>query len=187
MVSSLKKMIFIDGHSLIHRAFYALPPLTTRAGQHTNAVYGFAMMLGRLIEDEKPEYLAVAFDLGKATFRHEMYASYKKDRPQMEDELRSQIPLVKQLVQAYNIPSFELEGYEADDIIGTLSKQAEERGFDVLIVTGDMDMLQLVSDRVSALITRARNSRHGTFWSGRRGQEVGGPADASGGLEGVGR
>ncbi len=148
------KAVLIDGHSLIYRAFYALPTLTTASGEHTNAVLGFAMMLNRLVKEEAPDYLAVAYDLSGPTFRHETFSDYKKERPPMADELRSQIPLVKELVKAFGIPAYALEGFEADDVIGTLSREAEERGCAVLIVTGDMDALQLVSERVSALITR---------------------------------
>lgn len=148
-----RKFMLIDGHSLLHRAFYALPTMTSSTGEHTNAVYGFATMLMKVLSDEQPDYIVVAFDKETPTFRHEQYADYKAHRPKMADELRSQIPLVKELVQAFNIPICELDGYEADDIIGTLAKQAETENLFTVIVTGDKDALQLVSPDVQVLIT----------------------------------
>jgi len=145
--------MLIDGHSLLHRAFYALPTMTSSTGEHTNAVYGFATMLMKVLSDEQPDYIVVAFDKETPTFRHEQYADYKAHRPKMADELRSQIPLVKELVQAFNIPICELDGYEADDIIGTLARQAETENLFTVIVTGDKDALQLVSPDVQVLIT----------------------------------
>lgn len=149
-----KKLILIDGNSLVHRAFHAIPPLTTGTGQHTNAVYGFTTMFLRLLEDERPDYLAVAFDKGKVTFRHGEFEDYKANRTETPDELRSQFPLVKELLEAYRVPIFEQEGYEADDLLGTLARKAEAEGFSVLIVSGDRDVLQLVSPRVTVLFTR---------------------------------
>ena len=149
-----KKLILIDGNSLVHRAFHAIPPLTTGMGQHTNAVYGFTTMFLRLLEDERPDYLAVAFDKGKVTFRHGEFEDYKANRTETPDELRSQFPLVKELLEAYRVPIFEQEGYEADDLLGTLARKAEAEGFSVLIVSGDRDVLQLVSPRVTVLFTR---------------------------------
>jgi DNA polymerase-1 len=150
----MEKLILIDGYSLANRAFFALPPLTNAAGQPTNAVYGVAMMLLRLVEEEKPDYLAVAFDAGKPTFRHEAYAEYKAGRRPMADELRSQIPLVRRLFEAFGIPVYELQGYEADDLLGTLSCRASEEGLEALIVTGDRDAFQLVSPAVKVLYTK---------------------------------
>ena len=149
-----KKFIVIDGNSLIHRAFWALPLLTTTEGEFTNAVYGFTNMLLRIMEEEKPEYLAVAFDKGKPTQRIATYAEYKGHRKATPDELRPQFALVKELLAALNIASFELEGFEGDDLIGTLSHQAEEEGLNTLILSGDRDNLQLVSPRVQVLLTR---------------------------------
>ncbi|MGI6143627.1 MAG: DNA polymerase I [bacterium] len=149
-----KKMILIDGNSLVHRAFHAIPPLTTGAGQHTNAIYGFTTMFLRLLEDENPDYLAVAFDKSRVTFRHGEYGGYKAKRAETPAELRSQFPLVKQVLEAYRVPIFEKEGYEADDLLGTLARRAEAEGFSVLIVSGDRDILQLVSPRVKVLLTR---------------------------------
>lgn len=149
-----KKMILIDGNSLIHRAFHAIPSLTTAGGQHTNAVYGFTNMFLRLLEDENPDYVAVAFDKGKITFRHEVYKEYKANRAPTPDELRSQFPLVKEILAAYRVPIFELDNYEADDLLGTLARRADGEGFSVLIVSGDQDTFQLVSPRVKVLYTR---------------------------------
>lgn len=154
MSDSRRKFLLIDGHSLLHRAFHALPPLTTSAGEPTHAVYGFARMVQRLIQDENPGYMAVAFDKGKPTVRLAAFEAYKADRPPMPEELRVQVAWARELVRALGIALYEVEGYEADDVIGTLAKAGERRGLDVVIVTGDMDALQLVSERVQALITR---------------------------------
>lgn len=148
------KVIIIDGNSLLHRAFYALPPLTTSSGEHTNAVFGFTNMLFRLLDEERPDLLAVAFDRPAPTFRHVAYEDYKANRKKMPDELASQVPLAKQVVEALGVPIFEIDGYEADDVIGTISKLAEEQGYDVMIVTGDRDAFQLISPHVKVMITR---------------------------------
>ncbi|MFB7817093.1 DNA polymerase I [Paenibacillus chitinolyticus] len=150
----MEKLIVIDGNSIASRAFYALPLLSNSAGLHTNAVYGFTTMLLKLIEEEKPTHFLVAFDAGKVTFRHKDYTEYKGGRAKTPPELSEQFPLIKELMSAFGIRQFELEGYEADDIIGTLTKSAEQEGKDVLVVTGDKDMLQLVSDRVTVAVTR---------------------------------
>lgn len=149
-----RKLALIDGHSLVYRAYFALPGFTTSAGTPTGAVYGFTMMLTRLLEDEKPDLVAAAFDRAAPTFRHERFDAYKANRPRMADDLRPQVPLAKDVLEAFDIPVFETDGYEADDVIGTLAAQGEERGLDVLIVTGDRDALQLVSPRTSVLIMR---------------------------------
>ena len=154
MAAKPKKLILIDGHSLLNRAYFALPTLTTQSGVHTNAVYGFTLMLTRLLADEEPDSVAVAFDMSAPTFRHEAYKEYKAHRPSMHDELRSQLPLAKEILAAYRIPIFELPGYEADDVIGTLATLAAGKGVQVLIVTGDKDALQLVEERVKVLLTR---------------------------------
>lgn len=151
---SKKKVVLIDGNSIIYRAFFALPPLTNGAGLHTNAVYGFTNMLLRVLEEEKPTYLLVAFDAGKMTFRHQEYEDYKGGRQKTPPELSEQFPLLKELLQAMNVSAFELDGYEADDIIGTLTKRADEEGLEALVVSGDKDMLQLVSERVTVAVTR---------------------------------
>ncbi|GIP27834.1 DNA polymerase I [Paenibacillus sp. J23TS9] len=150
----MSKLILIDGNSIIYRAFFAMPPLTNTKGLHTNAVYGFTNMLLRLIEDHKPTHMMVAFDAGKITFRHEGYQEYKGGREKTPPELSEQFPLLKELLQGFGISQFELSGYEADDIIGTVSKIAEEAGHEILVVTGDKDMLQLASDHVQVGLTR---------------------------------
>jgi len=150
----MAKCLLIDGNSIINRAFYALPPLTNGSGQHTNAVYGFTTMLLRIIEEEKPTHVLVAFDAGKRTFRHEEYGDYKGGRAKTPPELSEQFPMLKDLLRAMNIKQFEIEGYEADDIIGTLTKRADEENIETIVVSGDKDMLQLASDRVRIALTR---------------------------------
>lgn len=150
----MSKLILIDGNSIIYRAFFAMPPLTNTKGLHTNAVYGFTNMLLRLIEDHKPTHMMVAFDAGKVTFRHEGYQEYKGGREKTPPELSEQFPLLKELLQGFGISQFELGGYEADDIIGTVSRIAEEANNEILVVTGDKDMLQLASDHVQVGLTR---------------------------------
>ncbi|KIL41603.1 DNA polymerase I [Gordoniibacillus kamchatkensis] len=150
----MEKLVVVDGNSIIYRAFFALPPLTNSAGLHTNAVYGFTTMLLRLIEEEKPTHMLVAFDAGKATFRHEGYAEYKGGREKTPPELSEQFPLLKDLLRAFGIPQYEKSGYEADDIIGTLTRIADEKGMRVTVVSGDKDMLQLASEHVTVALTR---------------------------------
>ncbi|GMA56583.1 DNA polymerase [Alicyclobacillus sacchari] len=148
------KLLLVDGNSILYRAFFALPPLSNQQGVPTHAVYGFTMMLLRLLASEQPTHLAVAFDKSKSTFRHADYAEYKGTREQTPDDLVQQFPLARQTLQALSIPVVELQNYEADDVIGTLSKRAEEAGWNTKIVSGDKDLLQLVSSRVHALLTR---------------------------------
>lgn len=150
----MDKWILIDGNSIANRAFYAMPPLTNASGLHTNAVFGFTTMLLKLLEEEKPTHMLVAFDAGKITFRHEGYGDYKGGRQKTPPELSEQFPLIKELLQAFGISQFELSGYEADDIIGTLTRMADEQGAETLVVSGDKDMLQLASDKVTIAITR---------------------------------
>lgn len=147
-------MILIDGNSIANRAFYALPPLTNAKGQYTNAVFGFTNMLLKILEEENPTYILVAFDAGKIVFRHKDYEEYKGTRQKTPSELKEQFPLIKEVLDSFGIKRFELEGYEADDIIGTLSLIADKEGKEVKIVTGDKDMLQLVSDHVTVGLTR---------------------------------
>ncbi len=145
----------LDGHSLAYRAFFALPlDLATKQGVHTGAVLGFINMLLRLKKDESPDYLAVAFDYPSPTFRHKKYGEYKATREKTPPEMREQLPLIKDILHAFNIPSFEMEGYEADDLIGTFARQGEEAGLLTVIVTADADVYQLLSPMVKALITR---------------------------------
>jgi len=148
-----RKLVLLDGNGLVYRAFYALPYFTTSDGRPTNAVYGFTNMLLKVLEEEKPTHLAVAFDRAAPTFRHEDYAEYKAQRPRMPDDLRPQMQLVKEVVEAFGIPTFEVEGYEADDLIATVARRAEEEGFRVVVVTGDLDLLQVASDRTTVVVT----------------------------------
>jgi len=148
------KFMILDGNSLIYRAFYAIPVLTTGEGIFTNAVYGFVNMLLKIINDEKPQCVAVAFDKGKITFRNEQFEQYKGHRKPTPDELRPQFALAKEVLAAMNIPVYELEGFEADDLIGTLTQRAEHQGFYNLIITGDRDTLQLISAKTEVLLTK---------------------------------
>lgn len=150
----MEKLILMDGNSIANRAFYALPPLTNRKGEYTNAVYGFAAMLLRILEEEEPTHLLIAFDAGKEVFRHQQYEAYKGTRQKSPEELREQFPRIKELVDAFGIERLELEGYEADDIIGTISLQADKEKLATKIVSGDKDLLQLVSEYVSVGLTR---------------------------------
>lgn len=150
-------LILVDGHALLYRAFFAFPTLTTKSGLMINAIYGFTRVLLSVIKDQAPKYLAVAFDTPKPTFRHTQYVGYKAQRKEMPQELQGQIEGVKEIVKVLNIPQFALEGYEADDIIGTLSAQitADHKNnghTHVLIVTGDKDAFQLVNDDVHVLV-----------------------------------
>ncbi|WP_018662538.1 DNA polymerase I [Heyndrickxia acidiproducens] len=150
----MKKLILIDGNSIAYRAFFALPLLNNDKGIHTNAVYGFTMMLSKILEEEKPTHILVAFDAGKTTFRHETFKEYKGTRQKTPPELSEQFPLLRELLDAYGIKRYELENYEADDIIGTMSKMAEVEGYNVKIISGDKDMTQLVSPNTTVMITR---------------------------------
>ena len=148
------RLILLDGNSLFNRAYFALPPLMNKDGFYTNAIYGFAMMLNNILENYEPTHMAIAFDLKAPTFRHKSYEDYKATRKGMSDELRMQVEPLKKMVDAYGITRVEFEGYEADDIIGTLSKLAENDGFEVMIVTGDKDALQLASQSTAVYITK---------------------------------
>jgi DNA polymerase-1 len=139
----MNRLVLIDGNAMLHRAYHALPPLTAPDGSVVNAVYGFATMLLRLINDLKPTYVVVAFDRPKPTFRKKLFEGYQAKRPKMDEELVTQIPRVHDLIAGFGIPIFEVDGFEADDVIGTLAKQSKDQ---VIIVTGDRDLLQLVKD-----------------------------------------
>jgi DNA polymerase-1 len=147
------KLVLLDTNGLIYRAFYALPYLTTRDGRPTNAVYGLTSMLLKVLEEEQPDYIVAAFDRPGPTFRHKEYTEYKAHRQAMPDDLRPQIGLSKQVLEALRIPIVEAEGFEADDVIATVGRQAEARGLDVLIVSGDLDTLQLVDGQVRVMVT----------------------------------
>lgn len=140
-----EKILLIDGHSIMNRSFYGLPDLTNAEGVHTGAVYGFLSTMFKLMEDEKPDYLTVAFDVHAKTFRHEVYSEYKAGRSPMPDELRQQIPLIKEVLTAMNIPIMELPGAEADDLLGTVARMAESKNIDATILSGDRDLLQIAS------------------------------------------
>ena len=153
-----EKIVLIDGHSILNRAFYGIPPLTNSRGVHTNAVYGFLNIMFKILEEEKPQYLAVAFDLKAPTFRHQMYDAYKGNRSPMPPELSEQVPLMKQMLTAMGIPLMMLEGYEADDLIGTVSRQAQEAGLFTSVISGDRDLLQLSSPQVMIRIPKTKRT-----------------------------
>ncbi len=151
-----EKILLIDGHSILNRTFYGLPDLTNSSGQHTNAVYGFLNILFRLLDEEKPDYLAVAFDLHEPTFRHKMYEAYKGTRHPMPEELREQVPMMKEVLQAMGVAVLTLPGYEADDILGTIAKKSEAKGWEVTVLSGDRDLLQLATDRIMIRIPKTK-------------------------------
>lgn len=153
-----EKIVLIDGNSIVNRAFYGLPDLTTTDGRHTNGILGFFNILLKLLDEEKPEYLAVAFDVKHPTFRHEMYDAYKGTRKGMPEELREQIPLLKELLDACGILRLERPGYEADDILGTLAKQSEAAGYEVSLVSGDRDLLQIADDVIKVRIPKTKRT-----------------------------
>ena len=146
-------LILVDGSSYLFRAFHALPPLTNSKGEPTGAIVGVVNMLRKLIREYQPKYMAVVFDAPGKTFRDELYEAYKANRPPAPEELKAQIPLLHQIVEAMGLPLLVIDGVEADDVIGTLARQAAEKGMQVLISTGDKDMAQLVSDRVTLIDT----------------------------------
>ena len=147
----MKKLLLVDGHSILNRAYYGLPPLTAPDGTPTGAVYGFLNILLRFFNEEKPDYLAVAFDLSAPTFRHKMYPDYKGTRKSMDDDLRVQVPIIKDVLSAMDITIVTKEGFEADDIIGTLAKKNASYDLEVVIVSGDKDLLQLADDHISMM------------------------------------
>lgn len=153
-----KKLVLIDGHSILNRAFFGLPDLTNSQGIHTNAVYGFLNIMFKILEEEKPDYLTVAFDVHAPTFRHKMFEEYKGTRKPMADELRQQVPLIKEMLKAMGITIVEKEGYEADDILGTLSVKAEKEGMDVAVISGDRDLLQLATEHVMIRIPKTKKT-----------------------------
>jgi len=153
-----KKIVLIDGHSILNRAFYGLPDMTTSKGEHTNAVLGFINIMFKILEEEKPDYLSVAFDTHQPTFRHEMYDAYKGTRKGMPEELREQVPVMKEVLKAMNITVIEKPGYEADDILGTLATRAEKEGNLVSLVSGDRDLLQLASEKIKIRIPKTKRT-----------------------------
>ena len=155
----MKKLVLIDGNSIMNRAFYGImgsKMLTTKDGTYTNAVYGFLAILFKLLEDLKPEYIVVAFDLKAPTARHKMYEGYKANRHGMPEELAQQMPIIKEILKAMNIDIVEKEGYEADDVLGTLSRYGEKHGLEVTILSGDRDTFQLATDKVTIRIPRTK-------------------------------
>ena len=156
LVKMSGKIVLIDGHSILNRAFYGVPDLTNSEGMHTNAVYGFLNIMFKILEQEKPEYLTVAFDVKKPTFRHEMYPEYKGTRKGMPDELREQVPVIQEVLKAMGVCIVMQGGYEADDILGTIARKAEKEGKEVTLVSGDRDLLQLASDKIKISIPKTK-------------------------------
>ncbi len=154
----MSKLLLMDGHSILNRAFYGLPDLTNSAGEHTGAIFGFINMMLKFIEDEQPDNFAVAFDVHAPTFRHKMYDAYKGTRKPMAPELKEQVPRMQEMLKAMGVPVITMEGWEADDILGTLSRIGEEKGFDVTIVSGDRDLLQLATEKVKISIPKTKKT-----------------------------
>ena len=150
------KLMVIDGNSIINRSFYGVRPLTTREGLPTNAVYGFVTTLQKLLEEEKPEALCVTFDRREPTFRHLEYDGYKAQRKGMPEELAAQMPILKEVLDAMDVPRYELAGFEADDLIGTISRRCEAAGWECVVVTGDKDSLQLITDHTKVKLVSTR-------------------------------
>ncbi len=154
-----QKLVLIDGHSILNRAFYGVPDLTNGQGLHTNAVYGFLNIMFKIIEEEQPDYLTVAFDVHAPTFRHEIYPDYKGTRKPMPEELREQVPVMKEMLQAMGICIMEKAGLEADDILGTLAKRGEREGMEVALVSGDRDLLQIATEHIKIRIPKTKGGR----------------------------
>ena len=150
------KLMVLDGNSIVNRAYYGVRPLTTRDGFFTHAIFGFLTMLSRLLDEEKPEALCVAFDRREPTFRHLEYEGYKATRHAMPEELAMQMPVLKEVLDAMNIPRYELAGFEADDLIGTISRKCEKEGWDCVVATGDKDSLQLVTEHTTVKLISSR-------------------------------
>ena len=153
-----KKIVLIDGHSILNRAFFGVPPLTNSEGLHTNAVYGFLNIMFKILDEEKPDYLTVAFDRSEPTFRHQMFDAYKGTRKPMAQKLREQVPVMKEVLQAMGIKIVEMPGYEADDLLGTIAGMAEVQGMDVSIISGDRDLLQLATEKVKIRIPKTKRT-----------------------------
>ncbi len=154
-----KKLVLIDGHSILHRTFYGIPDLTNSEGIHTNAIYGFLVILFKMMEEEQPDYLAVAFDVHAPTFRHEIYKEYKGTRKPMPEELRQQVPIMKDVLKSMGVLIMEKDGLEADDILGTMAKRAENEQVDVILVSGDRDLLQIASEHIKIRIPKTLAGR----------------------------
>ena len=169
----MEKLVLIDGHSILNRAFYGVPNLTNSEGLHTNAVYGFLNILFKVLDEEKADYLAVAFDLKAPTFRHKMFDAYKGTRKPMPEELHEQVPLMKEVLTAMGVPILTKEGYEADDILGTIAKREQKEGYEVTILSGDRDLLQLSDTHIRICL---RNDGGPQLLPG--GRDPGVPGDA---------
>ena len=154
-----EKIVLIDGHSILNRAFYGVPDLTNAEGLHTNAIYGFLNILFKILEEERPDYLTVAFDVHAPTFRHKMFSDYKGTRKPMAEELRQQVPVMKEVLRAMKIKIVEQEGLEADDLLGTIAGIGERAGMDVAILSGDRDLLQLATDHVKIRIPKTKQGK----------------------------
>ncbi len=165
-----EKILLIDGHSILNRAFYGLPDVTNTEGRHTGAVYGFLNIIFRILEEEKPDYLTVAFDVHAPTFRHKIYDAYKGTRKEMPQELREQVPLIQEMLKAMGVCMVTMEGYEADDLLGTLARRSEAKGMDVTILSGDRDLLQLATEKV--LIRLPKTSKGKTTIEDFHAQQV---------------
>lgn len=166
----MKKLVVIDGNSILNRAFYGImgnKMLMTENGTYTNAVYGFLAIMFKMLDEENPDYLAVAFDVKAPTKRHELYKEYKGTRKGMPDELRAQMPIIKDVLNSMNIKIFEKEGYEADDILGTLAKFGEENGLEVKLLTGDRDSFQLASKKTTIMIPHTKQGKTETDYYDR--------------------
>ena len=158
----MDKLVLVDGNSIMNRAFYGIMGsrmLTTKNGTYTNAVYGFLAILFKLLEDINPQYLVVAFDLKAPTARHKLYEGYKANRKGMPDELAEQMPIIKEVLRAMNIDIVEMEGYEADDVLGTLSRYGEKQGLEVTILSGDRDTFQLATDNITIRIPHTKGGK----------------------------
>ena len=152
----MEKIVLIDGHSILNRAFYGVPDLTNSEGTHTGGVYGFLNIMLKILDEEQPQYMAVAFDVHHPTFRHELYSEYKGTRKGMPEELREQVPILKEVLTAMRVKILELPGYEADDILGTVARRSEAAGLEVRLVSGDRDMLQLATDHICIRIPKTK-------------------------------
>ena len=158
-MSDSRKLVLIDGHSILNRAFYGVPDLSNAQGLHTNAIYGFLNIMFKILEEEKPDYLAVAFDVHAPTFRHQMYEAYKGTRKPMPEELREQVPVMKDVLRAMGIVIVEQAGLEADDILGTLAKKAQGEGIEVSLVSGDRDLLQIADEHIKIRIPKTQKGK----------------------------
>ena len=155
-----EKIVLIDGHSILFRAFYGMPlTMTAPDGTHTNAVYGFLAILRKVLAEEAPDYLAVAFDTSAPTFRHKMYEAYKGTRQAAPEEFHEQVPLIKEILDAMEIPHIEMPGWEADDILGTLARISEEKGIKVSLISGDRDLLQIATEKTEIIIPKTKGGQ----------------------------